>query len=875
MDLFTFYPPSSVLICKPCSYAVPPTTLSSHIRLHHLHDARYAAIDFFAAPHSKNPATLLANYLCERYQLLDPATAKLPTPPATNPPIPELKLYRGYQCTRCSFVLRSQGKEAKNQMGRHFNIHRLVPRKPGRQAKIAGIPAQDSGPMFTEVFCQRFFVAGAQSSFFTVNVPDQVQDLVKARPRGHADVFRALIDAQLTAGNDEQDAQAQIYNSQVSKTEVSPWLEMTRWPRYFHGLNMADVAPLAYAANPITEPALVLLGESFDRLIELAHRSICEDKISVFDQAQINSFIAGRSGKHDRMLMVKLAKSTFRKYKSIWKRLLCFVYRTSQLTQSIPLLHRLTNAQLSYLDRALRLAEELSPVQRLLQSDPLPAEEEGAGEVVRDLDRACLLLCIALLDHPLQGDHFESVVLSFLAVLGVDESPGGVFRGPLSYSPDLSKFIKMAQMLVVQRSVVAAEEGEVEHPSDMLDEMRERFMVRGSRTAFDWACRLRAYAKKVVSNTTSLGYIAWSEDGSSVTYKETGFSMDALRKFIAVQVDKAQKELEGLLLLHPDEARDDVVPQVLLYRLHDNHSNEKKGWNFLQDQRNADQLQQGGNRWLLDRVLENDWLRDEMLAMSPESQLQWKKKAVQAYFDKVDAFLERLLLLVHMTGGQPPRGTELIGLQHSNSAYGQHRSVFVEEGLIGTVTSYHKGYNIAGSTKIVHRYLPKEVSELLVYYLWLVLPFWQQLDILVYKRKHPHSTFLWPKQNGTWDPSRLTNVISREARLYLNTSLGILTYRHLAIAISRQHLSCGGFKRDYGVDKKIADEQATHGSWIAGTVYARGLQEAPGHVKARSSEYRAVSREWHSFLGFRTYLGARKRPLGESSDAGPLAKKVC
>jgi hypothetical protein len=122
-----------------------------------------------------------------------------------------------------------------------------------------------------------------------------------------------------------------------------------------------------------------------------------------------------------------------------------------------------------------------------------------------------------------------------------------------------------------------------------------------------------------------------------------------------------------------------------------------------------------------------------------------------------------------------------------------------------------------------HRYLPKEVSELLVYYLWLILPFWQQLDILVYRRKEPASTYLWPRGNGTWDPSRLTRVISREARLCLDTALGIPTYRHLAIAISRQHLSCDGFKRDYGVDKKLADEQATHGTWIAGTVYARGL----------------------------------------------------
>jgi hypothetical protein len=888
MDLFTFYPPSSVLICKPCGYAVPPTTLSSHIRVHHLEDARYAATNPSTSSNPRNAAKLLTTYLGEQYQLLDPATTNIPTPPATTPPIPDLTLYPGYQCTCCSFVIRSGGKEAKTSMGKHFNIHRLVPRKRGGQAKIAGIPTKDNGPMFTKVFCQRFFVTGLQSSFFTVTVLDQAQGLVETTPRGQANVFQALVDEQLAAGTQEQDARAQIYSSHISKTEISPWLEMTRWPRYFHGLNLAEVAPLAYAANPITEPALVVLSESFDRLIERAHQSICKDKISVFDQAQINSFTTGYSDKRNRMLVVKLQKNTFRAYKGLWKRLLCFVYRTSQLMQSIPLLHRLTDSQLFHLNQALHLTEELLSVQRLSGSNAPPAEGTAISEVVCNLDRACLLLCIALLDHTLQGDHFESVVLGFLAVLGIDENPGGVFRGPLSYSPELSKFIKMAQMLVVQRAVVAAEEGEVEYPSEMLNKMRERFIVHGSRTAFDWACCLRAYAKKVVHHTTSEGFITWSKDSSIVTYKDTAFSMDALRRFIAVQVDKAQQELDSLILLHPGEARNNVVPQVFLRRLQDNHSNKAKGWNFLQDQRNADQLQQGSNRWLLNRVLENDWLRDKMLAMSPESQLQWKKKAVQAYFDKVDAFLERLLLLIHMTGGQPPRGTELIGLQHSNTAQGQHRGIFVEEGLISTVTSYHKGYNITGTTNIIHRYLPEQVSELLVYYLWLILPFWQQLDILVYKRKDPPSTFLWPKGKGTWDPSRLTKVMAQEARLYLGIALSIQIYRHLAIAISRQHLLCGGFKRDYGIDKKLADKQAAHGTWIAGTIYARGLQEAPGHVKARSSEYRAVSREWHSFLGFQTHVGALKRvlgeggdagslkrPQGEGGDAGSLAKKVC
>lgn len=62
-------------------------------------------------------------------------------------------------------------------------------------------------------------------------------------------------------------------------------------------------------------------------------------------------------------------------------------------------------------------------------------------------------------------------------------------------------------MLVIERAMFTADEGAIEYLSDLFDEMRQRFMVRGSYSAFDWACRLRAYAKKVVSNTTVTSYI--------------------------------------------------------------------------------------------------------------------------------------------------------------------------------------------------------------------------------------------------------------------------------------------------------------------------------------------------------------------------------
>ncbi|KAF9882522.1 hypothetical protein FE257_008177, partial [Aspergillus nanangensis] len=91
-----------------------------------------------------------------------------------------------------------------------------------------------------------------------------------------------------------------------------------------------------------------------------------------------------------------------------------------------------------------------------------------------------------------------------------------------------------------------------------------------------------------------------------------------------------------------------------------------------------------------------------------------------------------------------------------------------------------------------------------------------------------------------------------EAQTHLQTKLNIISYRHAAIAISRVYLKSSGFKRDYGIEEVGLDKQAGHDSWTAGTVYARGLQEAPGHIEAQRRQYRAISREWHGFLGFET-----------------------
>jgi hypothetical protein len=103
------------------------------------------------------------------------------------------------------------------------------------------------------------------------------------------------------------------------------------------------------------------------------------------------------------------------------------------------------------------------------------------------------------------------------------------------------------------------------------------------------------------------------------------------------------------------------------------------------------------------------------------------KRADMAQLDKyigaVKEFRMQLLILMHITGGQPARALEILSVRHENTAKGNHWNLFIEDRLVVFVTQYHKGYAMSGDIKIIHRYLPREVSELVVYYLWLVLPF--------------------------------------------------------------------------------------------------------------------------------------------------------
>jgi hypothetical protein len=131
------------------------------------------------------------------------------------------------------------------------------------------------------------------------------------------------------------------------------------------------------------------------------------------------------------------------------------------------------------------------------------------------------------------------VVVRFLAILGIDKEKE-TFCGPYLYTPILSGFIKIGQLLVIQRSVLAVEEGSVNEPSTILNEMRQRFLIHGCATPVGWALRLRTYGKKIRMCQTPVlpGQVAWSDDSTTLSYKGQSLHMANFRRFVHDQVNR-------------------------------------------------------------------------------------------------------------------------------------------------------------------------------------------------------------------------------------------------------------------------------------------------------------------------------------------------
>ena len=80
-----------------------------------------------------------------------------------------------------------------------------------------------------------------------------------------------------------------------------------------------------------------------------------------------------------------------------------------------------------------------------------------------------------------------------------------------------------------------------------------------------------------------------------------------------------------------------------------------------------------------------------------------KEGVTKDWIQQLKKFKEELFVLVHMTGGAPVRGTEIVSIRSKNGADGRTgRGIFVDRGLVSFVTTYNKTSGMSKKLRTIH-----------------------------------------------------------------------------------------------------------------------------------------------------------------------------
>lgn len=107
----------------------------------------------------------------------------------------------------------------------------------------------------------------------------------------------------------------------------------------------------------------------------------------------------------------------------------------------------------------------------------------------------------------------------------------------------------------------------------------------------------------------------------------------------------------------------------------------------------------------------------------------WDRNAVSRYLKLYDDFQNLLMLLIFLFGGQVPRGTYLLAVEHCNSPFNR-RGICIYSGTVIIINTVNKARRSTNREFYMVRVLPKEAAKLFYNYLVYIRP----LYFLLYRR---------------------------------------------------------------------------------------------------------------------------------------------
>jgi hypothetical protein len=149
-----------------------------------------------------------------KWPWLEPTREPCRLHPPDSAPIPGLPVYPDFRCPRCTYISRALATIRSHLA----HIHPETRRLRGRASKAKS----DIAAAAEHVSCQRFFVSGSGSGFFSMIAPSPIRQERLASTVSEAEFIQAQVRRDLQESLADEAGQAMQITAQKHATEVSP-----------------------------------------------------------------------------------------------------------------------------------------------------------------------------------------------------------------------------------------------------------------------------------------------------------------------------------------------------------------------------------------------------------------------------------------------------------------------------------------------------------------------------------------------------------------------------------------------------------------------------------------------------------------------------
>jgi superfamily II DNA helicase RecQ len=767
--IFLSYDEYRIIVCTICQFAVVPSQIEHHLKKHHsrlTHQQR--------------------RIVAQKVQSL-PQLALVESdviyPRSDDPPINTLPVFfDGLKCTgklqdgsACQYICRTITGIQKHCKDGHDWVN---VQKRGGDARGKRFHSENRLWECNRA-CQRFFKVGKWQKYFEI-AANGLEAITEHTTNQKHLFFQARKEEVKRTSSDLAKAANTVQGFDNHRSTVVPWLRETGIAKHIAQLKKDEIKAATALPSLEGEGELRSIVDAMESLLREAH-SLCFDGtecmltwpcrvvLSRFQSSQVDT--VGKTRAFDPYKEPGTLKSYFR----ISQRFLSYFHRVVFPDEYYFDIEN-TDEQAERPEDVVKATDEQlvawNDVWQIAKKECQSEEVEERKQ--KELKDRLLEMWMLIISHDTGARRYQSPLLSFCAMLSVKPSTQGWLE-PGNFNSHLSAIIWVVQLLVFYDSACKEQRGQGQ-TLQLVKRCCGRYLQQTVETPMGEILRWRLLLFKISKESMGDHEASWDESEQVLTYEDTELHMDQIPTLLATEYQDCYRLLYDELMMGQR-----TMDHMHSWALKDGPNTDTIDWNFTQHRDNVHILR-GADTALLSAIDGSEQLSHVFLstdARAPNG-FVWRETALAAYNATVQQFLQRLCVLMHVSGGQPVRESEFFEMTWRNTQ--RRRSITIRHDRVMVHVKYHKGQQQTGRYKENVRFLANPVGELLLDYLVYVMPL-RQTFLRHHSPKALLPPFLWEKDGKVWPESQLSRYLEEASTRACIPRLHVANWRQITVAI--------------------------------------------------------------------------------------------